>query len=140
MSSVYAEPARGESWAEHIVRINTMSDRLDRVYFNNDNWEEKYAAVYATHIWLKISYSHILYFADMGKINLIQYQRENYTFQKEYHTIKAYEFNKNMRFFSESSVAIIHRMYDYWMKHLNDGGTIIFEQTYIKQNIIDLKY
>jgi hypothetical protein len=126
VSSVYAEPAKGESWGQYIVRVNTMSDRLDNVYFDGDNWQDKYAAAYATHGWLQISYSHILYYADKGTISLTQQERRKYTLLKEYHTIQADEFGYNIRHASGSTGAWILRRYDYWMKLLDDGGTITF--------------
>jgi hypothetical protein len=126
VSSIYAEPATGESWAQYIVRANTMSDRLDNVNFNGDKWEDKWAAAWATHGWLQISYSHILYYADRGTISLTQQERGKYTLLKQYHTNKAGEFDYNIRYFSGSTGQWVIGRYDYWMDVLNKGGTINF--------------
>lgn len=125
-SLVYTAPAKGEKWEQYIIRVNTMSDRLDNVYFDGDNWDDKYAAAYATHGWLQISYAHILYYAEKGTISLTKQERAKYILLKEYHTIKADEFGNNIRYASGATGAWIIKRYDYWMKWLEDGGTITF--------------
>jgi hypothetical protein len=125
-SFVYSEPAKGESLAQYINRVNTMSDRLDNIYFGGNNWTDNYAAAYATHGWLQISYAHILSYADKGIIRLTQQERTKYTLLKGYHTRKAAEMGNNIVYASGATGAWILKRYVYWMEWLDDGGTITF--------------
>jgi hypothetical protein len=126
-SFVYAEPAKGESWVQHIVRVNNMSDRIDNIYFDGDKWEDRYAAAFATHGWLFISYSHILYYADKGTISLTQQEKAKYTLLRDYHKIRMDEFSNNIRYFSGATGEWVLDRYLYWMKILDNGGIINFK-------------
>ena len=119
-------PVSAETWEEFIKRVEIMEynfgDGLNRG--NQNTWSvDKWGALFATAYWLEIAYEDIY----KNCPGLSQEQKQIYKRLWDRHRIQSDDLTRLFKLTYATGTSTARRIvdrWDYWTKHLENGGTI----------------
>jgi len=124
LSTLALVSVSAETWEQYLKRVNSMSNvviKANHSYSDNSS-DDSIGAIWATHEWCSAAYLNI----SNNYPGLSQQAKTVCLLMSAAHRADVDRYEQIIYQYSTSRFNNIRGRYNYWLKHLNDGGTIVF--------------